>query len=174
MPKPYYRRGDIRKNGDVFCGYSMRKGIKKTKFVSPESYIETANNDIRTQRAHVGRENSLERRINSYKLKKGCADCGYDKHPKALCFDHIDQSEKSEDVSVYLYDYKKRRQKKYKAPIRKAIFQEIRKCQILCANCHNIKTHVNKDTSPRQPLYTDIKDYLIRNPGKKNSHIYLK
>ena len=40
------------------------------------------------------------RRINKYKLSKGCIDCGYNKHPKALCFDH----KVREDKTILLSD----------------------------------------------------------------------
>ena len=36
------------------------------------------------------------RRINKYKVSKGCIDCGYNKHPKALCFDHKVREDKTE------------------------------------------------------------------------------
>ena len=35
------------------------------------------------------------RRINKYKISKGCIDCGYNKHPKALCFDHKVREDKT-------------------------------------------------------------------------------
>ena len=37
--------------------------------------------------------------INKDKLKKGCSECGYNKHPHALHFDHIDRTKKYKAVS---------------------------------------------------------------------------
>lgn len=70
--------------------------------------------------------------------------CGYNKHPSALCFDHLPQFEKAELTKngcskrtnaggMYrLYDAN--------IPIEELI-NEIKKCRILCSNCHMEVTH---------------------------------
>ncbi len=58
-----------------------------------------------------------------------CIDCG-NKDWKVLEFDHRDQDTKSADVSRFYsnhYSFKR-------------IKEEIKKCDIRCANCHKIKT----------------------------------
>ena len=60
------------------------------------------------------------------KMFKGCAICGYKKHPAALHFNHIDPTKKVGNVSK-LKSWAK-------------VKEEIRKCEVLCANCHAIKT----------------------------------
>ena len=66
--------------------------------------------------------------LNLYKLRKGCANCGYDASPYALDFDHIDGSTKLGNPShMFLYTLKK-------------LMAEIRKCRLLCRNCHGIRT----------------------------------
>ena len=96
------------------------------------------------------------RRINKYKIAKGCIDCGYNEHPKALCFDHIIREEKSEllDTSksgsnmstlvcrITIVDKIKNRQ------YLKELFAEIRKCEVRCQNCHSIKTWEARDYMP--------------------------
>lgn len=62
--------------------------------------------------------------LNVYKLKKGCEECGYNKYPEALHFDHLDQETKHNEISS-MFGYKLTR-----------IFEEVRKCRVLCANCH--------------------------------------
>ena len=71
--------------------------------------------------------------ISLYKVKKGCEMCGYNKHFSALHFDHSDRSTKVEKVS-----------KMVKHSLKNLIL-EIRKCNILCANCHSEKTYREKD-----------------------------
>ena len=69
--------------------------------------------------------------IKEYKLSRGCELCGYDKHDKALCFDHIDPQTKHLKYS-------------YKSLLRwkeDVLMEELQKCRVLCANCHNIETH---------------------------------
>ena len=68
--------------------------------------------------------------IQSYKLARGCARCGYQEHPKALQFDHMEGNKKSNVSDLIRSDYGL-----------VTIMNEIKKCQILCANCHAIVTH---------------------------------
>jgi hypothetical protein len=65
--------------------------------------------------------------LNELKLAAGCSMCGFDLHPCALDFDHL--RDKKFHISGGIYRYSLR-----------AVFEEIDKCQILCANCHRIKT----------------------------------
>jgi len=67
--------------------------------------------------------------IFRYKKIKGCSDCGI-KNPIVLDFDHRDRSIKIIRVSQMI---------KGSVSI-VAIKEEIRKCDIRCANCHRIKT----------------------------------
>jgi 5-methylcytosine-specific restriction endonuclease McrA len=66
--------------------------------------------------------------LNKYKMQKGCIRCGYNASPYALDFDHIEPSSKILSPSrMFLYTLKK-------------LMDEIRKCQLLCRNCHGIRT----------------------------------
>lgn len=65
--------------------------------------------------------------MHRYKMMKGCEVCGYKEHPLALTFDHLDPSEKAFTIGSA-------------GPRRKlaTLKAEIRKCRVICANCHNI------------------------------------
>ena len=67
-----------------------------------------------------------------YKARKGCSICGYN-DGRALVFDHIDLSTKKYDISIMVSH----------SPA--SIKAEIAKCQILCQNCHTIKTLEEQD-----------------------------
>ena len=67
--------------------------------------------------------------IFRYKGVKGCLDCGI-KNPVVLDFDHIYRDTKIIRISQMI---------KGSISLR-AIKEEIRKCEIRCANCHRIKT----------------------------------
>lgn len=67
--------------------------------------------------------------VNRYKVWKGCADCGYNANPLALQLDHIRDKHKA--VSALVQEC---------ASIQR-IKQEIRKCEVRCANCHMIVTY---------------------------------
>ncbi len=67
-------------------------------------------------------------RINAIKLERGCADCGYNAHPAALDFDHLPGAEKWRGVSRLM-------------TVRwEKVAEEIAKCEVVCANCHRIRT----------------------------------
>ena len=68
--------------------------------------------------------------LDNYKLQKGCQLCGYNKPPRALCFDHIDPFTKSSE-------YSSKNMARWTIAM---VNEEIEKCRILCANCHNIET----------------------------------
>ena len=58
------------------------------------------------------------------KLKLGCARCGYRENAVALEFNHIDPKTKSFPLG--------------NAPSIKAADEEMKKCVVLCSNCHSI------------------------------------
>lgn len=66
------------------------------------------------------------------KVERGCSDCGYNKHPDALDFDHLPGTEKRCGVA-YMMRWS-----------RKLILEEIAKCEVVCANCHRIRTWQRK------------------------------
>lgn len=70
--------------------------------------------------------------VDAYKLSQGCALCGYAEHPAALEFDHIQSLSKLGQTRLIL---KGRTQ--YKELIHDP------NVQVLCANCHRIKTREN-------------------------------
>jgi hypothetical protein len=77
--------------------------------------------------------------INNYKLELGCESCGYNEHPVALEFDHLDPSTKKYSIGSQLMSMSW-----------KAIYEEISKCRVLCANCHQIHTHESNHYANRR------------------------
>ena len=68
-------------------------------------------------------------KIHAYQLEKGCADCGYNKHPAALEFDHLPGTEKLFNIGEEIGNRSV-----------ESIWLEIAKCDVVCANCHAIRT----------------------------------
>jgi formate-dependent nitrite reductase cytochrome c552 subunit len=68
--------------------------------------------------------------LGHIKLMLGCADCGYNKYSEALDFDHLPGSIKVKAVSLLIMGSLKR------------VFEEIDKCEVVCANCHRHRTTV--------------------------------
>ena len=70
--------------------------------------------------------------IQNYKLERGCRFCGYNAHPVALELNHIDPSTKKYNISKQLISISMPK-----------LLEELEKCEVLCANCHQIHTHEN-------------------------------
>ncbi len=77
-------------------------------------------------------------KLNQIKVERGCVDCGFNKHPAALCFDHEEPTKKKFTIArMTLYSWEK-------------ILEEIAKCVVRCANCHSIKTSEKGEASFRR------------------------
>ena len=77
-------------------------------------------------------------KIAKIKTDLGCARCGYNEHPAALDFNHIDPEAKSFHVAQ---DATRSWAK---------IEEEIAKCEVLCANCHRIHSYDNHHSRIRK------------------------
>ncbi len=73
-----------------------------------------------------GREARAET-IRQYKLERGCADCGYNAHAAALDFDHV--------RGIKLFNLNRVACRSWEA-----IWEEVEKCEVVCANCHRVRT----------------------------------
>ena len=95
-----------------------------------DSFIKYQMSD--KERAKIKRE-----KVANYKINIGCIDCGYKENHFALEFDHIKNSGlpytgKQRTVASLMYNSWK------------VILSEISKCDIVCANCHAIRTMSRK------------------------------
>ena len=67
--------------------------------------------------------------LNAIKLDSGCLDCGYDRYPEALDFDHLPGCEKVSSITKMVSGSSMER-----------LLAEMAKCEIVCANCHRHRT----------------------------------
>lgn len=75
------------------------------------------------------RKSIIVRKLHAYLKENPCTNCGFDK-VAALDFDHLDEQEKEMNISLMIAD----------GYSWENILKEIKKCQVLCSNCHRIKT----------------------------------
>jgi hypothetical protein len=68
--------------------------------------------------------------IDAYKIAESCKDCGYDKNPRALQFDHRPGNDKRQNIADMPGRYSTQ-----------AILLEIIKCDVRCSNCHAVITY---------------------------------
>ncbi|KKK53486.1 hypothetical protein LCGC14_3094290, partial [marine sediment metagenome] len=66
--------------------------------------------------------------VAAIKAAEGCTDCGTN-NPVVLDFDHLPEYEKSFTIGSNITSKGMTR-----------LFDEIAKCEVVCANCHRIRT----------------------------------
>ena len=97
-----------------------------------KNYWAELSEDKKDHARSMARERSrkLKQWISDYKVEKGCVDCGYNEHPVALDFDHMDGKTSNianlKSISAVLKEIEKH------------------KCVVRCAICHRIKSYNTK------------------------------
>lgn len=82
------------------------------------------------------RQALLTQKIRDYKLELGCKDCGYNEHFAALDFDHLGDKEYNiAELSRRGWCWER-------------ILREIEKCEVVCSNCHRIRTYKRLKPAP--------------------------
>lgn len=89
-------------------------------------------NETQKQKRELSRANHKRKVVSRYKTIKGCVDCGYNANAYALEFDHLPGFEKDRTVASLMY------------ASWNMIKKEIAKCEVVCANCHAIRTFTRK------------------------------
>ncbi len=109
---------------------AKRKGVNRYKADTRKAWYEKRkeNPDFTEKLRRLGnaRSEKIKAFLREYKLTYGCKDCGYKHHHAALDFDHI-----GTDKSINVCNAKSIKQAK----------NEIEKCEVVCSNCHRIRTY---------------------------------
>jgi hypothetical protein len=103
------------------------KNIEDRKVASKRHYY--ANKAKYLERNKKYRKN-IQNYVRNLKEKTPCADCSKRFPYYVMDFDHLDESDKKNIVSFLAQTGRIG-----------ALKQEIRKCELVCANCHRIRTH---------------------------------
>lgn len=89
------------------------------------------NNPEVVKQREAERNNIRRQKIAAIKIEHGCIDCGYAQHPDALEFDHV-RGEKLFNIGAHGHmSWEK-------------VEAEMAKCEIVCANCHRIRTSTRR------------------------------
>ena len=104
---------------------------KRYKELNPEKVKEQKKNWAMANKElvnHYSKNHRDTRRefLDIIKLEEGCQTCGYNGHPRALQFDHINPAEKLFTIADLLTCSMDK------------LLTELEKCRVLCANCHSI------------------------------------
>lgn len=126
LPDSSYNIKKINKNGTL---QKQSICIECNKIYQKEHYVKNKEKYYLKARNW---ENEYKKNVYSVLMemtKDGCVKCG-EKHFACLQFDHIERDKKTSNISTMIRDTKKI----------DLILEEIKKCNILCANCHAKKT----------------------------------
>lgn len=100
------------------------------------------------RRARTYRQSTRDR-ISKFKMERGCELCSFKaSHPCQLDLDHVDPMTKAYKGSHKSFDA---------GWSWARIEKELAKCQVICKNCHSLKTYMNGDwiNSKSQPNTCD-------------------
>ena len=109
---------------------------RRRKFCSDKCKTASYRKDGRYEGYHSTKRANRRELLSKIKQEKGCARCGYNAHPAALDFNHLDPTEKEFRISSDVTSLEK-------------TLREIEKCEVLCANCHRIHTYEQKHYTNR-------------------------
>jgi hypothetical protein len=106
----------------------MRVAAGLPRYTEREAARRRANDVTRSKQRVKSKYADFSARVDAIKLAQGCADCGYRTHPAALEFDHLEPGEKRFGIArMAWYTWSD-------------VVAEMAKCEIVCANCHAIRT----------------------------------
>jgi hypothetical protein len=78
--------------------------------------------------------------IRAIKMESGCVVCGYNEHPAALEFDHLEGFVKSFSIAEKM------------GSSRELLRAEMAKCEIVCSVCHAVRTYNRRKGIPLDEL----------------------
>ena len=95
-------------------------------------------NRVKVILASYRRKQEQKKKWFEFKCSLRCAYCG-ENHPATLDFHHEDPSKKDREVSYFVKNYQYKR-----------AMEEVKKCLVLCANCHR-KVHFGEQQKRKKP-----------------------
>ena len=116
----FYKNASTKDGRHSYCKICAKQG-------AIASYQRLEKQDKRASLRAAKQRQKFVQRINDIKQDNTCCLCG-ENEPVCLDFHHLDSTKKEQSVS---------RMTRNKSP---KVFDEIRKCAVICANCHR-KVH---------------------------------
>jgi len=129
MGKPRSIAADILRLRDEGKTYDQIKAILKCSKATISYHVGKGNENVRVKSNSY--RSKIRNSIHQYKESTPCADCGRTFKYYVMQFDHLPQYMKEFPLSKFYqhtHDIKK-------------VVAEMKKCDLVCANCHAERTH---------------------------------
>lgn len=117
----------IRGHAVLICG---RSKCGKCNECQKQDHSKWVIKNPEKVRARERRAYQRRRDVINIEKDKPCVDCGIKYPPFVMDFDHLPQFEKSFNIAQVIHVHS--------LPM---ILEEIKKCEVVCSNCHRIRTH---------------------------------
>lgn len=117
------------------CKACVNKYYREIYYADPErkKYILGRNRE----NSRIAKERAIQVVLKSFEL--GCTDCG-NKDVRVLEFDHLRDKEFNVGVLMNMNSHDR-------------LIKEIEKCEVVCANCHKIRTYSRSDSWRNAAVY---------------------
>ncbi len=116
-----------------WCKFCMQEHSRTHYADNPERYKKRA-------RAHQLRCRALVKALVEQAKNKPCADCKQLFPACVMDFDHLDAEQKTMTIGSISH-------RTHTLAAVERVRQEILKCDVVCANCHRIRTHISRPYS---------------------------
>ena len=127
-----HRSGRHLPEGDLWLCITCQSWVPRSEYRISRGYVASECLPCARARSAVSAKANTARKrewVRAYKLSHGCADCGYNARYEALDFDHLPGTVKSFNIGPSVGSHSM-----------EDIMAEALKCEIVCANCHRIRT----------------------------------
>ena len=105
---------------------------KQKNAIRQRRYNDTPKGAANRKAADLRSREKKREFIKSVKLTAGCVDCGYNEYACALEFDHLPGTVKLFAVGqVSAHGWP-------------AFIVEMMKCEVVCSNCHHVRTEIRR------------------------------
>ena len=105
--------------------------FRSNEIDEPPKIFDISEDEWKEMSKHLRFRRRRQAFVAKKKIEVGCQKCGYNKYPSALDYHHMDSENKFRDISTMVTQgYSTER-----------IREEMKKCRVLCSNCHEEITH---------------------------------
>jgi len=131
LPVELFHKNKAKKDGLAHCCTPCQKVYAKQHYEANKSQYFQRNQRTRKR---------AKAKLMEQKADTPCTDCGQKFHPYIMEFDHLDPSTKISAIG------------RMNAASGRTFTEELAKCELVCANCHKLRTFRRNLKNPSYSL----------------------